>query len=332
MFGFFTKKRLDLNPKKPIAEIVNRQTHSSQRELIQLQNYARRFDIRHAKLAHAQLLGNHRSSFRGRGMDYQESRIYQAGDDIRNMDWRVTARSGKAHTKLFQEERERPLVLFVDLSPSLFFATQGVLKSVVATRAAAMLAWVASVQGDRVGGLIYNGDYHELKARSNQRGVLPFIHELVEQSDPVKGLNKDVPEDGFNDALVRLRRIVKPGSLVILLSDFYGLNEHSNEHFLRLRQHNDVFAMQMLDPIEQSAPPAGHYQVTDGVSNGVLNTRSKSGVDEYESFFKQRQQVLETRLKKAAIPMMQLSTIDNVVERLQRQFPKSGRQASRAVK
>ncbi len=114
----------------------------------------------------AQQSGAYLSAFKGRGMEFEEARPYQPGDDIRNLDWRVTARTGKPHTKLFREERERPILLWVDYRNTMFFATKGVYKSVIAARAAALLAWSAHHHGDRVGGIIFSEQiHHELKPR-----------------------------------------------------------------------------------------------------------------------------------------------------------------------
>lgn len=99
-------------------------------------------------------VGNHKMVFRGRGMDFSEARNYQAGDEIRHMEWRVTARTGKPHVKVYEEERERPLVLLVDYSPSMFFGTHVAFKSHTATRLAALFTWYAEATGDRVGGVL----------------------------------------------------------------------------------------------------------------------------------------------------------------------------------
>ena len=305
---------------KSVDALLNPATCVTLKELIELQSHARKLDLKHRQPARAQLAGNHYSRFRGRGMDYQESRTYQPGDDIRNMDWRVTARAGRAHTKLFQEERERPVVLFLDFGPSLFFATQGALKSVIAARTAALLGWAAAAQGDRIGALLFNGGHHELRPRSGHRGVLTLIHSLLEYTDPIRGLASESHPVGLNDALVRLRRIVRPGSLVILISDFYGLDNDSGNHLLRLRQHNDLIALQVLDPLELAPPPSGRYGVTDGEHSGVLDTRSSTGRQSYNDFFQQHRQVLQETLQKRAIPLLQLSTADDVVATLQAQF------------
>ena len=316
---------------KSSAALLNPATCVSLKELIELQRYARKLDLKHRQPARAQLSGNHHSRFRGRGMDYQESRSYQPGDDIRNMDWRVTARAGRAHTKLFQEERERPVVLFLDLGPSLFFATRGALKSVVAARAAALLGWAAAAQGDRIGALLFNGGHHELKPRNGQHGVLALIHSLLEHTDPLKGLASAPHPGGLNDALVRLRRIVRPGSLIFLISDFYGLDEETANHLLRLRQHNDLVALQVVDPIELAPPPPGRYGVTDGQHSGILDTRSSTGQQGYNDFFQQHRQVLRETLQKHAIPLIQLSTADDVVAALQTQFGNRVTPVSKAV-
>lgn len=289
-------------------------------ELIDLRRHARKLDLSQRHPARAQLAGNHDSRFRGRGMDYQESRIYQPGDDIRNMDWRVTARVGRPHTKLFQEERERPVILLIDLGPSLFFASRGALKSVIAARAATLLSWAAAAHGDRIGGLLFNGGHHELKPRSGHRGVLPLIHSLIEQTDPLKGMSTTPHAGGLNDALTRLRRIVRPGSLVFLISDFYDLDENTANHLLRLRHHNELVAIQITDPLEMTPPPPSQYGVSDGENTAVLDTRSVSGQQHYDAFFQQHQQKLQQLMFQNATPLLRLSTTDNIVSALQAQF------------
>lgn len=312
----------NIGDKSNETTLLNTATHVTLKELLELQRHASKLDLRQRQTARAQLSGNHHSGFRGRGMDYQESRHYQPGDDIRNMDWRVTARAGRPHTKVFQEERERPVILLIDLSPSLFFATQGALKSVIAARTAALLGWAAASQGDRIGALLFNSGHYELKPRNGHRGVLPLIHSLLEHSDPLQGLASALQPAGLNDALIRLRRIVRPGSLVFMISDFYAVNEDTANHLTRLRQHNDLVAMQIIDPLELAPPPPGNYSVTDGVHSGVLNTRSKHGRQKYNDFFQQHQQSLQKLMGKSAIPLLSLSTTDEVTTVLPASFGK----------
>ncbi len=299
---------------------LNPATRVSLDELITLRQQARNLNLNRKQTGRAQLSGGHASRFRGRGMDYQESRIYQPGDDIRSMDWRVTARTGRPHTKLYQEERERPVVLCVDLNPGMFFASRGALKSVVAIRAASLIGWAAAAHGDRIGALLFNGEHHELPPRGGKHGVLRLISQLVKQSDPLENLKHPPHPEGLNIALARLRRVSRPGSLIFLLSDFYGIDNETGKHLMRLRQHNDVVAIQLLDALELSPPPPARYAVSDGRHEGILDTRSAAARKTYSDFFKQHHQAVQDLMHSLAIPLLQLSTEDDVAGALMRRF------------
>jgi len=215
------------------------------------------------------LAGAYRSRFRGRGVDFVESRNYQPGDDIRNMDWRVTARTGRPHTKIFQEERERPVLVVLDAGPTLFFGTRQRLKSVAAGQLAAAVAWTAVRRGDRVGAFLFApGAHRELRPAGGRRGAMRVIQGLVDWLDP------DRPHMGsepLSKALERVRHAVRPGSLVIVISDFFDLDESCNRHLSRLRQHNDVIGCQIVDPAEEDLPP-GRFPITDGQHSSLLDT------------------------------------------------------------
>jgi uncharacterized protein (DUF58 family) len=300
--------------------VLNPGTWVSTTDLIGLQRYAGKIGLKRVGPARAQLAGNHSSKFRGRGMDYQESRVYQAGDDIRSMDWRVTARTGTPHVKLYQEERERPVVLFLDLNPGMFFGSRGMLKSVVAARAAALLAWAAADSGDRVGAMLFNGGYCDLQPRGGKHGVLRLIRQVVEHSDPRIGVNAQVHAEGLNAALSRVRRISRPGSLIVLLGDYYGLDEDSGNHLLRMRQHCDVMAIQIVDPLEEAPPPAGRYAVAADGRQGILDTRSTAARKAYQDYFSHHHQSVATIMGRYAIPLLRLSTADDVVAVLHKHF------------
>ncbi|HHJ16232.1 MAG TPA: DUF58 domain-containing protein [Gammaproteobacteria bacterium] len=297
---------------------LNPATQVSIDELIALRQQARKFDLVRKQAARSQLSGSHASRFRGRGMDYQESRIYQPGDDIRSMDWRVTARTGRPHTKLYQEERERPVVVCVDLNPGMFFASRGALKSVIAARAAGLIGWAAAAHGDRIGALLFNGDHHELPPRGGKHGVLRLIRQLVAQSDPLENLKHPPHPQGLNGALARLRRVSRPGSLIFLLSDFYGIDDESGNHLMRLRRHNDVVAIQIVDALELAPPPPARYAVSDGRQQGILNTGSAAARKAYSDFFSLHHKQVQDLMRSRAIPLLQLSTGDDVAGTLRR--------------
>jgi uncharacterized protein (DUF58 family) len=315
------RRFVSLRPDSPAAEpIHNPATTVTAEQLIALQGEARRLTLSGRRAARTPLAGQHHSRFRGRGMDYQESRSYQAGDDIRNMDWRVTARTDRPHTKLFQEERERPVMVCVDLAPSLFFATRGRLKSVVASHVATLLGWSAVAQGDRVGALVFNRGHQELRPRAGHRAVLALIQLLVAKTDPLRGVETAGDDASLSVALARLCRVVRPGSLVFIISDFHALDADALAQLARLRRHNDVMALQILDPIEVEAPPPGRYAIRDDLGDGVLDLRSAASRRDYERELAVREERLQTGLVQAGIPLLRLLTTDRIERVLQAYF------------
>jgi uncharacterized protein (DUF58 family) len=278
--------------------------------------------------------GPHASRFRGRGIDYQESRNYQAGDDIRHMDWRVTARTGRPHTKLYQEERERPIIVMVDLGPSMFFGTRRAFKSVVAAQAAVLLGWATIQNGDRIGAFIFgHGDHYELRPRGGRRSVLQLIRKLTVLTEPMGECTKS-EQPSLSEALRRLRRVVRPGSLVFILSDFYSLGTDADYHLTRLRQHNDIIACQVIDGLELAPPPPGYYAVTDGYDTRILDTTSLALCNQYRAHFVAYERQLQELLRKRAIPLLCLLTHEDVAESLRRGLasPLLGRVSNASLK
>jgi len=243
--------------------------HLTAAELIALRPRCHALRLPMRQPAASALAGAYRSRFRGRGVDFVESRNYQPGDDIRNMDWRVTARTGKAHTKVFQEERERPVLVVLDASPSLYFGTRRRLKSVAAGQLAASIAWSAVRRGDRIGAYLFSpGNHRELRPAGGRRGAMRVIQSLVDWLQPGSNTAGSEP---LSVALERVRHTARPGSLVIIISDFFDLDEDCNRHLSRLRQHNDVIGCQVLDRSEHDLPP-GRYPISDGDSSSIMDT------------------------------------------------------------
>lgn len=200
--------------------------------------------------------GQYLSRVRGRGMEYDESRPYQPGDDIRQLDWRVTARTGKPHTKMFREERERPVFLGVDYGRDMFFGTRGVFKAVQAARLASLLAWRAQYNGDRVGGLVFAGaEHHELPPRRGQTAVMRWLKLLADEAPACRrAAAGDGADNPLSDAVARLRRIAKPGSLIFLISDFASYNEALASELAQLAAHTDLALLHVYDPLEARFP------------------------------------------------------------------------------
>ena len=265
----------------------------------------------------AQMAGGHLSAFRGRGMEYHESRPYQPGDDIRAIDWRVTARSGLAYTKVYREERERPVLLWLDLSRSMFFATRNCYKSVLAAKLAALLAWSSVQHGDRVGYLIFSEQQHaELRPARGKHTVLNFIQQLVSHSawEGEQAVSVD-PDLGLR-ALTRLRQVARPGSLVILLSDFRFVDEACRLQLVQLARHNDVLMIHVDDPFERSLPERGFYRVTDGVDSVLIDASDSALRKRYRRRYEAGRERLARLCQEPGLFLIDISTDDDMLVQL----------------
>ena len=255
--------------------------------LIRLNEAAGGLSLRLSK-GRAARSGNYLSSFKGRGMEFDESRLYTPGDDARNLDWRVTARTGKPHTKLFREERERPVFLSVDARAAMFFATRGVFKYVQAARLAALTAWSAQRHGDRIGGQVFTGSGGvELKPEHGRRAVLHLLQKLVEAQAPSDGM----AGSGLDEALARLVQHARPGSLVFVFSDFRGLGSAGEFSLMRLRRHCDVGLVFLSDPLESQLPASGRYRFAHAGRELSLDASPAAAAAHAERFAQRRQAV-----------------------------------------
>jgi len=271
--------------------------------------------------------GAYVSHFRGRGMEFDESRPYQPGDDPRSIDWRVTARSTTAYTKLFREERERPVLVCVDLRSNMHFATRGCFKSVNASRAAALLAWAAHHRGDRLGGLIFGDTAHrELKPRLGRRAALRFVHQLAEHRDwpanktaskSLAGTDTKV-SDPFVQAMSALRRVARPGSLIVVISDFIGFDRAAQSYLSSVARHNEVLAVFMNDPLERQLPPPGRYRIVSPEDELAIDTFAAAARRDYENEFAERSHDLEAFCHRYGVHLMPMSTDDDPVSTLQK--------------
>ncbi len=268
------------------------------------------------------LTGLQASRFRGRGMDYSESRRYQPGDDVRRIDWRVTARTNKTHTKIYTEEKERPVFILADYSASLFFGTRKNLKSVTLAEVGALLTWAAVTQGERVGGVITGRHGVQLlKPRAGRTGALSIIHALSAASRqlPTGSLDPQ-PTSCLATGLEQSSRIIHPGSLVILLSDFYALDDRCEKHLRQLRAHNDLIAGEIIDPLEQRAPGPGRYALTDGRQTTLIDIRDAASRQRYLQQFTRKQQRLQRLTRQLSIAAFSVLNGTDTAAAVQRVF------------
>ncbi len=299
-------------------------TWISSPSLIQLRLQANQLPLDSGKI-HAKQGGAYLSSFKGRGMEFDESRIYQAGDDIRNMDWRVTARTGLAHTKVFREERERPILLWLDLNPSMMFATRNKFKSVIASEIATLIAWSAANNNDRIGGLIFSSAEHvEMKPRRGKTAVLDFIGRCTKHSawsnkpvtsSPDSNKNsQNAATHNMSAAVSRLHKVTHPGSLIFMISDFHDMDDKALSHIANISRNNDIILISISDPI--NLPVSGTYKLTDGSKELQIQTSSKKTRSEYHQQYINHNNLLEKFCRQHRIHLIHVSTADSALEKL----------------
>lgn len=265
--------------------------------------------------------GEYRAPLKGRGMEYLESRPYEAGDDVRALDWRLTARLGKPHTKLFREERERPVFLVVDLGPNMAFGTQGCFKRVQAARAAALLAWKAVESGDRIGGIMHAGGLHrELVPARGKLAAMRLLRQLVEIGAAAPD---SLSSNGGNAssqvmALRRLRRLARPGSLVFVIGDGRGLDDAAGKELAELRRHCELGLLLVHDPLEISLPGLVRpLRVRQGSQEHVLSPLTDAARTRYAERFASREASLARFAREHRIALATLLTTAKAFESVQ---------------
>lgn len=275
-------------------------------ELIDLQRYVGK--VAHRPESRVLGRGQHLSTLRGRGMDFAEARNYQAGDEIRHMEWRVTARTGRPHVKIYEEERERPVVILVDFSPSSFFGTRLAFKSVVAARLSALLAWTVVKQGDRVGSVLFSEHEHsEFMPSRRLSHVLPLLAAL---SRYTMSSEKSLPSGQgrpLSYALKRVRRVARPGTILVIVSDFYSFDQESQQHLSRICAHNDVIAYHISDPLELAPPKPELYAISDGHQELLLDMTIESVRRAYQTYFSNRCSTLLQDLQRLQIQYVNIT-------------------------
>jgi uncharacterized protein (DUF58 family) len=280
-----------------------------------LPNWATRMSARQS--------GQYLSRLRGRGMDYDESRPYQPGDDIRHFDWRVTARSSRPHTKTFREERERPVFCCVDYRRSMFFATQGVFKAVQAARLAALLSWRAELNGDRLGGLVFGEqEHHEVRPRRGQAATARWLKQLVAMAPACRLADQSqqaATADTLTEAVARLTRLAKPGSLVFIISDFRGLDDTGQKQLARLGLHADVALIAVHDAFEAALPELSQRLTVVGEERWVsLPSVSRTERGAYSARFESRMARLKQFCRERRMLFGSITSTDEPLQSLQR--------------
>jgi len=295
------------------------------RELIQLRYAAREMDVLDSDTTRNPLSGLLTSKFRGRGIDFAEVRIYQPGDDVRTIDWRVTARTQTPHTKLFQEEKERPVLILVDQSVSMFFGSKQAFKSVLAAECAALLAWKALERGDRVGGIVFSEQGHrEVRPRRSKTSALRLLHEIDDYNKKLSKQTNSGTQSYLGEALRNVRRVAKHGSTILIISDFLTFNDEARIHLSQLARHDEVIGVHISDPLEKELPRPDLYTITDGVSRSRINTSARRHRRDYEQHYSSHLERVRAEFARVKSLLVEVSTDQALVSQISNRFNLSG--------
>ena len=313
-------------------------------DLAKLRFAARELSLFPQRAVKSALNGTRSSRFRGRGMDFDEVRPYQPGDDIRSIDWRVTARTTSPHTKIFREERERPLMVVCDLRQTMFFGSRR-LKSVCACEIASLLAWAGLNAGERIGALVFGPDkQRDIRARRSQHSVLQLIQALHEtsmallpsskpsnkpSSKPQGEQDTSIPEQNerysLSEILEDTRRVARPGTSLMIISDFHDLDATGERHLFELARHCDLSLFHIHDSLESQLPPPGQYQVYNGTQRFLLNAAKAKLRSRFEQRYRDKEQHLQNTALRLKLPLLSFSTDAPVLDTLRQAFAKQGR-------
>lgn len=285
-------------------------------ETAELLKKVRKIEIKTKGLSKHIFSGEYQSAFKGRGMSFSEVRDYQYGDDVRNIDWNVTARTGDAHIKIFEEERELTVMLLIDVSQSSFFGTAEQMKNELITEISAVLSFSAIQNNDKVG-VIFFSDIIEkfIPPKKGKQHILRIIRELINFEPKQTGTN-------LGQALEYLNNVIKKRSICFILSDFMA---QGYETPLRIasRRH-DVVGVHLYDPREEELPNIGLMRAVDAETGRVqwVDTSVQAVRENYANWFQENQQYFRSSFLKSGSDVLSVRTDESYIKVLHQFFKK----------
>ncbi|SDU10145.1 Protein of unknown function DUF58 [Pseudomonas pohangensis] len=292
--------------------------YASLAQLLRLEQPAQHLGFSSRQPLGSILAGQHNSRLRGRGLNFEELRRYQPGDDLRHIDWRVSLRQGKPFVRSFSEERDRPALILVDQRMDMFFGSKRSLKSCTAAELAALAAWMVFHSGDRVGGLVFNDQQIERIAplRSRQR-IEQLCAVIIRQNHALAADNPDIDSRGQLDKVLHeCLALANHDHLICIISDFAGTTPQTLKLLRQLAAHNDVIALQVYDPIALSIPQNGHLLITQGELQVELAVGRKQVHKPLSAFSSGRLREVAELLRRSRIPLLMISTGEETLPQL----------------
>lgn len=313
-FVGFTKTKLQTIPFIPPIRQHTRTHYTVLMETTELLKKVRKIEIKTKGLSKHIFSGEYHSAFKGRGMSFSEVRNYQYGDDVRNIDWNVTARTGDPYVKIFEEERELTVMLLIDVSQSAYFGTVNQFKQGIITEISAVLSFSAINNNDKVGVLFFTDKIEKfIPPKKGKQHILRIIRELIDFH----------PEDNGTDigmAIRYLNNVVKKRCICFILSDFMG---KGYEAPLKIAsRHHDIVGIHLYDPREEELPNVGLIRAKDAETKELtwLDTSSKQVREQYAGWFKSNFDYFKNTFSKSGVDSLSIRTDEPYVNALLKFF------------
>jgi len=315
--------------KRPEPDKQKQGVYASVEHLLQLRYLGKDAKLDRRKRSSAIAEGDSKTHFRGRGMEFAEVRPYQAGDDVRNIDWRVTARTMQPYTKLFQEERERPVLVVVDQRSSMFFGSQHVFKSFAAAELAAAIAWIAQQNNDRIGALIFGDrEQSDLRVKRGKHAVLNIINQLHQFNRQLNNPNQ-ASATTLSEILLDLRRVARPGTAVFIISDFNDFDSAGEEALSILARHTDITLLKCFDTLETALPTDKDLTISDGEHRLTINAGADDFIQSFQHAYERQQIFLARSSVNAGARLIAIDCAIDIAEHINNLFGERKSKVSR---
>jgi uncharacterized protein (DUF58 family) len=276
----------------------------------------RRIELKTKGLSKQIFSGEYHSAFKGRGMSFSEVRNYQFGDDVRNIDWNVTARTGEPFIKIFEEERELTVMLLVDMSKSSFFGTSQQFKNEYITEICAVISFAALNNNDKVGAILFSDQVEKyIPPKKGKQHILRIIRELIYFKPAHKGTN-------IGEATRYLNNLIKKRSIAFIFSDF--LTKGYNDALKIARKKHDIIGVHVYDKLERNLPNVGLLKLEDAESGqrSFLDTSSKKTREKYNAWYEEHYEYFKKSFNRLGLDTMSLQTEDDYIKHLMKFFKK----------
>ncbi|TCR85453.1 DUF58 domain-containing protein [Rhizobium sp. BK376] len=299
--------------------------HVTTNELVALEGRARDLSFVQKARSHQQLAGRMQSSLRGRGLIFEELREYLPGDDIRSIDWRVTARTTRPVVRVYAEEKERPALILVDQRINMFFGSRRSMKSVAAAEAAMLCAWRILGSGDRVGGFVFDDEgISEVKPHRSRNAVIALANRISEKNLALNAAYAGTPAPGrLDEVLHRVSAVAHHDHLIVVVSDFDGHGAVTRDILLQMSGGNDVICLLVYDPFLLELPKSGDIVVSKGGLQAELLLAHGPMRDAVDRFARDRGRELMSWQRELGLPMLPVSAAEETAPQLRRLLEQS---------